>query len=345
MPSYRNFMRWTTALVLGFVPALQAAELLGAGASLPAPVYSTWTRAYQTATNNKIVYQSIGSGNGVAQIIAKSVDFGTSDIPLSVTALDQHKLLQFPTVLTGVVPIVNLPNMEAGELKLSGPVLADIYLGKISKWNDTAITQLNGGRSLPNMEIAVIRRSDGAGATYLLSNYLSKVSLNWRSRVGEGTTVQWPVGLGGKGDDGVLALVQRLPGAIGYVDYTYAQVKKTPSVQMQNQSGAFVVANESTLKAAVGTQHWEDSEFSAMLTEQPAKDAWPITGATFVILRKTQDKPQQGREVIKFFTWAYKNGNKLATDTSYVPLPDTTVQAIQALWKTLRDPADKPLVE
>lgn len=340
-----RYLKWISLFWLPYAAALHAAEVLGAGASLPAPVYAKWAQAYQKATGNKIVYQSIGSGNGVTQIIAKSIDFGASDIPLSMISLEKDGLVQFPTVIGGVVPIVNLPNIKTDTLKLSGPVLADIYLGKIVKWNDSAITRLNSGISLPDLAIAVIHRSDGAGSTFLLTNYLSKVDVNWKTRVGEGTTVAWPTGLGGKGDEGVTAFVQRLPGAIGYVDFSYAQAKKLPGLQMQNQSGVFVAPNEASMRAAAASSHWENSAFSEILTEQSAKEAWPLTGATFVLMRKVQDKPAQGTEVLKFFEWVYKNGSHLVAEANYVPLPDVTVQHVKNQWKLVRDTSGKTLLE
>lgn len=326
------------------VPAAQALDVLGAGASLPAPVYAKWAQAYRQTTGTKVVYQSIGSGSGVAQITAKSVDFGATDSPLSSAQLEKNGLLQFPTLLGGVVPIVNLPNTKAGDVKLTGPVLADIYLGKIVDWDDAAITQLNPGVSLPNLAIAVVRRSDSSGSTLLFTDYLSKVSPEWKTRMGRGVTVPWTVGLGGKGDEGVSKFVQRLPGAIGFVDYGFALNNRLTYTQLKNQSGAFVTPNAQSLAAAV-TSNWENSSFSDILTEERSQGAWPITGATFAVVRKVQDKPEQAREVLKFFAWAFKEGGKSATDFNYVPLPDSTTRAVNAQWQVVRDSSGKPLVE
>nr|WP_315490276.1 phosphate ABC transporter substrate-binding protein PstS [uncultured Rhodoferax sp.] len=333
-----------TVLMLLAAPAARSAEVLGAGASLPAPVYAKWARAYKQSSGTKVVYQSIGSGSGVAQITAKSVDFGTSDSPLTSATLEKNGLLQFPTMLGGVVPIVNVPNIGPGDLRLTGPVLADIYLGKIVAWNDDAIADLNPGVSLPNLAIAVVRRSDSSGSTLLFTDYLSKVSPEWKSRLGRGVTVPWTVGLGGKGDEGVGKFVQRLPGAIGFVDYGYALSQKLAFTQLKNQSGAFVTPSAQSLAAAVNSG-WENSSFTEILTDERSQGAWPITGATFALVRKVQDKPEQAREILKFFAWAFKEGGKSATESHYVPLADSTTRAVTAQWQLVRDATGKPLYE
>lgn len=343
MPLSFRFSLCLTAALLALHPTY-AAELLGAGASLPAPVYAKWARAYKQSTGNKVVYQSIGSGSGVAQITGKSVDFGASDSPLSGAVLEKNGLLQFPTLLGGVVPIVNLPNTKPGDVKLSGPVLADIYMGKIVAWDDKAITQLNPGVTMPNLAIAVVRRSDSSGSTLLFSDYLSKVSPEWKTKLGRGVTVPWTVGLGGKGDEGVTKFVQRLPGAIGFVDYGYAFSHSLTYTQLKNQSGAFVAPSPQSLAAAVSTS-WENSAFSEILTEERSQGAWPIAGATFVLIRKVPDKPEQAKEILKFFAWAFKEGGKAAAESNYVPLADSTTHAVATLWQTVRDGAGKPLFE
>lgn len=342
--SFRSAVCVVFASTLFAVSVARAAEVLGAGASLPASVYAKWAGAYKQSTGTKVVYQSIGSGSGVAQISAKSVDFGASDSPLSGAVLEKNGLLQFPTLLGGVVPIVNLPDTKPGDIKLTGPVLADIYLGKVVTWDAPAIAQLNPGVSLPNLAIAVVRRSDSSGSTLLFTDYLSKVSPEWKTRLGRGVTVPWTVGLGGKGDEGVAKFVVRLPGAIGFVDYGYALNKKLTYTQLKNQSGVFVAPNPQSLAAAVST-NWENSSFSEILTEERGQGAWPITGATFVLIRKVQDKPEQAREILKFFTWAFKEGGKTATEFNYVPLSETTTRAVTAQWQLVRDGTGKPLYE
>jgi phosphate transport system substrate-binding protein len=322
------------------IASASAADITGAGASFPAPIYAKWADAYQKATGNRINYQSIGSGGGIKQITAKTVDFGASDMPLKPEVLDKDGLMQFPTVIGGVVPVVNLEGVKPGQLKLTGPVLADIYLGKITKWNDKAITDLNPGVPLPGADIGVVRRADGSGTTFIFTNYLSKVSPEWK-KVGEGTAVQWPVGLGGKGNEGVSAFVQRLPGSIGYVEYAYAKQNKLTHVVLKNASGAFVGPDDLTFKAAAAHADWTKSNFAEILTEQTGKDAWPITGATFILMHKLQDKPTQGAEVLKFFEWSYKNGAKMADELDYVALPDSLIKLIHASWANVKDASGK----
>jgi phosphate transport system substrate-binding protein len=319
----------------------QAAEITGAGATFPAPIYAKWADAYQKATGNKINYQSIGSGGGIKQIVAKTVDFGASDMPLKPADLEKDGLMQFPTVIGGVVPVLNVPGIKPGELKLTGPLLADIYLGKVAKWNDKAIADLNPGVKLPDQAIAVVRRADGSGTSFIFTNYLSKVSEEWKSKVGEGTAVQWPVGLGGKGNEGVAAFVQRLPGAMGYVEYAYAKQNKMTYAQLKNASGNFVSPDDTTFKAAAAGAEWSKSAFYEILTNQAGKESWPITGATFILMHKNQDKPQQGAEALKFFEWSYKNGAKLADDLDYVPMPDSVVKLIHGAWVQIKDGGGK----
>jgi phosphate transport system substrate-binding protein len=328
----RNFKLVSLAAAVSMAfGAAQAAEVTGAGASFPAPIYAKWADAYQKATGNKINYQSIGSGGGIKQITAKTVDFGASDMPLKPEQLEKDGLTQFPTVIGGVVPVVNFVGVTPGQLKLTGPVLADIYLGKILKWNDKAIADLNPGLALPDQAIAVVRRADGSGTSFIFTNYLSKVSEDWKTKVGEGTAPNWPVGLGGKGNEGVSAFVSRIPGSIGYVEYAYAKQNKMIYAQMQNAAGTFVQPDDSAFKAAAAGADWSHS-FYEMLTNEPGKAAWPISGATFIILQKTQDKPEQGAEALKFFEWSYKNGAKMAEELDYVPLPDALIKQIHASW-------------
>ncbi|TSA16491.1 MAG: phosphate ABC transporter substrate-binding protein PstS [Betaproteobacteria bacterium] len=331
------------ALVFGG-QALAAGELTGAGATFPAPVYAKWAEAYQKATGVKMNYQSIGSGGGIKQITARTVDFGASDMPLKPADLEKDGLFQFPTVIGGVVPVVNVPGIKPGDLHLTGALLADIYLGKVAKWNDKAIAELNPKLALPNQDIAVVRRADGSGTTFIFTNYLSKVSAEWKQRVGEGTAVQWPVGLGGKGNEGVAAFVQRIPAAIGYVEYAYAKQNKLAYVLLQNADGQFVAPDEKAFKSAAAGADWTKSAFAEILTNEPGKESWPITGATFILMHKLQAKPQQGTEVMKFFDWAYANGDKMASELEYVPLPDSLVKLIKASWASnAKDSAGKVL--
>jgi phosphate transport system substrate-binding protein len=331
------------AVAAAFAVSAHAAEVTGAGATFPAPIYSKWADAYQKATGNKINYQSIGSGGGIKQITAKTVDFGASDMPLTPDVLDKDGLVQFPTVIGGEVLAYNLPGIKSGEMRLTPAVLADIFLGKITKWNDKALADLNPKLSLPDQAIAVVRRSDGSGTTFIFTNYLSKVSPEWKQKVGEGTAVQWPVGLGGKGNEGVSAFIQRIPGSIGYVEYAYALENKMPYALLQNSEGNYPVPGQQSFQAAAAYANWTKAAFYELLTNEPGKDSWPITGATFILMHKTQDKPQQGAEVLKFFDWSYKNGSKMAEDLVYVPLPDSLVKTIHTAWGGIKDASGKPV--
>jgi len=333
---------FTVAASLTLVAAsVQAAEITGAGASFPAPIYAKWADGYNKATGNKINYQSIGSGGGIKQITAKTVDFGASDMPLTPEKLDKDGLMQFPTVIGGIVPVVNLEGIKPGQMKLTGAVLADIYLGKILKWNDKAIAALNPGLALPASDIGVVRRADGSGTTFIFSNYLSKVSDEWKTKVGEGTALQWPVGLGGKGNEGVSAFVQRLPGSIGYVESAYAKQNKLTYALLQNAEGQYVMPEDDSFKAAAANANWTKAAFYEILTNQPGKDSWPIVGATFILMHKVQGKPAQATEVLKFFDWSYANGDKMAAELDYIPLPDTLVKQIQTAWSSIKDASGK----
>jgi len=318
----------------------QAQDVTGAGATFPAPLYAKWADSYNKATGVKINYQSVGSGAGLRQIRGKTVDFGASDVPLTDAELVKDGLMQFPTVMGGVVPVVNLRGITPGQLKMNGQVLGDIYLGKITKWNDAALTALNPGVALPDSAIAVVRRADGSGTTFIFTNYLSKVNAEWKSKVGEGAAVNWPTGAGGKGNEGVAAFVQRLPNSIGYVEYSYAKTNKMSHVQMRNQAGNFVNPDDLTFKAAAAGADWAKS-FYQILTEQPGKDAWPITGATFIMMHKAQDKPAQAAASLKFFDWAYKNGDQMAADLDYVPMPDAVKAQIRRSWAEVKDTGGK----
>ncbi|MFZ9655632.1 MAG: phosphate ABC transporter substrate-binding protein PstS [Limnohabitans sp.] len=336
----RSLISMACALGLSF--AAYAQDITGAGASFPAPLYSKWASEYNKATNLKVNYQSVGSGAGIKQIDAKTVDFGASDMPLKDEELAQKNQMQFPTVIGGVVPVVNIAGIAPGQLKLTGELIADIFLAKITKWNDPAIKALNPTLNLPDAAIAPVRRSDGSGTTFLFTNYLSKVSADWKAKVGDGTAVNWPTGAGGKGNEGVAAFVGRLPNSIGYVEYAYVKQNKMVFAQMKNASGAFVSPDDSAFKAAADGADWNKS-FYQILTNQNGKDAWPITGATFILMHKVQDKPAHASSTLKFFDWAYKNGDKTADDLDYVPMPASVKDVIRKSWANIKDGAGKPI--
>lgn len=325
---------------LAAVSAAMAQEVTGAGASFPAPLYSKWAADFNKATGVKINYQSVGSGAGLRQIEAKTVDFGASDAPLKDEDLKAKNLVQFPTVIGGVIPVVNIKGIGPGQLKLNGQVLGDIYLGKITKWNDPAIKALNGSLALPDAAIAPVRRADGSGTSFIFTNYLSKVNAEWKAKVGEGTAVNWPTGAGGKGNEGVAAFVGRLPNSIGYVEYAYVKQNKMTFAQMQNASGAYVSPDDASFKAAAAGADWSKS-FYQILTNQPGAQSWPITGATFILMQKTQEKPAQATTSLKFFDWAYKNGDKTADDLDYVPMPASVKAQIEKAWGDIKDTSGK----
>ena len=331
------------ALSVVAVASAQAQEATGAGASFPAPLYAKWAADYNKATGVKINYQSVGSGAGLRQIEAKTVDFGASDMPLKDEDLEKKGLVQFPTVIGGVVPVVNIKGVAPGQLKLTGQVLGDIYLGKITVWNDAAIKALNPSLNLPDAPIAVVRRADGSGTSFIFTNYLSKVNAEWKAKVGEGTAVNWPTGAGGKGNEGVAAFVGRLPDSIGYVEYAYVKQNKMNFVQMQNAQGAFVSPDDLTFKAAAASADWSTSYYQ-ILTNQAGKTAWPISGATFILMQKSQDKPAQAATSLKFFEWAYKNGDATAASLDYVPMPEAVKKTIFQSWKSIKDSSGKSIV-
>ena len=327
-------------LVAATATSVSAQQITGAGATFPAPLYAKWADAYNKATGVRVNYQSVGSGAGLRQIRGKTVDFGASDMPLTDEELAKDGLIQFPMVIGGVVPVINVPGIQTRQLRLTGPLLGDIYLGKITKWNDPAIAALNPGVKLPDAQIAVVRRADGSGTTFIFTNYLSKVNAEWKSKVGEGTAVNWPTGAGGKGNEGVAAFVQRLPNSIGYVEYAYAKQNKLAYALMQNSAGAFVAPDDDAFKAAAAGADWKKS-FHQILTNQPGKDAWPITGATFIMMHAKQDKPQQAEGALKFFNWAYNNGDKMSEELDYVPLPPAVEDLVRQSWGKVADGAGK----
>lgn len=325
---------------LGFTASLLAAgsacaaDITGAGATFPYPIYAKWAEAYKAKTNIGLNYQSIGSGGGIKQIEAKTVDFGATDAPLTSDELSKNSLAQFPAVMGGIVAVVNINGVEPGKLKLSGDTLAQIYLGKITKWNDPKIAADNKDVKLPDDDITVVHRADGSGTTFIFTNYLTKVSADWKAKVGEGKAVQWPSGTGGKGNEGVASYVQRIKGSIGYVEYAYAKQNKMTYTLLKNHEGQYPSPDDDSFKAAAAYAHWDSKNgFYEILTDEPGKESWPITGATFILVQKVQDKPETGTEVLKFFDWAFVNGGKLATELDYVPLPEKLTQLIRASWK------------
>lgn len=327
--------------ILALAGVAAAQDVTGAGASFPAPLYSKWAADYNKATGVRINYQSVGSGAGLRQIEAKTVDFGASDAPLKDDELAKKGLVQFPTVIGGVIPVVNIQGVGPGQLRLNGQVLGDIYLGKITKWNDAAIKALNPSLNLPDAAIAPVRRADGSGTSFIFTNYLSKVNAEWKSKVGEGTAVNWPTGAGGKGNEGVAAFVGRLPNSIGYVEYAYVKQNKMNYALMQNAGGQFVAPDDAAFKAAAAGADWSKS-FYQILTNQPGAQSWPITGATFILMHKAQDKPAQAAATLKFFDWAYAQGDKTADDLDYVPMPATVKTQVRKLWSTeIKDAAGK----
>lgn len=325
-----------------FAATASAQEVTGAGASFPAPLYSKWASDYNKATGVRINYQSVGSGAGLRQIVGKTVDFGASGAPLKDDELAKNGLMQFPTVIGGVVPVINIRGIAPGQMKLTGQVLGDIFLGKITKWNDPAIKALNPTLPLPDAAISPVRRADGSGTTFIFTNYLSKVNAEWKAKVGEGTAVNWPAGAGGKGNEGVAAFVGRLPNSIGYLEYAYVKQNKLTYAQMQNAAGAYVSPEDDSFKAAAAGADWSKT-FYQILTNQPGAASWPITGATFILMHKVQDKPAQAAASFKFFDWAYKNGDATSASLDYVPMPPSVKLIIEKAWGDVKDASGKAI--
>jgi phosphate transport system substrate-binding protein len=314
--------------------AAYAADITGAGATFPYPIYAKWAEAYKKATAVGMNYQSIGSGGGIKQIKANTVDFGASDMPLSAEDLKAAGLMQFPAIMGGVVPIVNLEGVAPGQLKLSGEVLAAVYLGKITKWNAPEIASLNPGVKLGSAAITVVHRADGSGTSFVFTDYLSKVNPDFKTTVGAGTAVKWPVGVGGKGNEGVAANVQRIKNSIGYVEYAYAKKNKIAHTQLKNHDGQSVQPDQESFKAAAAGADWAKTPgFAIVLTNQPGKASWPMTSASFILMHKVQADAGKAKEVLKFFDWAYKNGDTMAAELDYVAMPDAVVKLVQDAWK------------
>jgi phosphate transport system substrate-binding protein len=321
------------ALAASFVFAANAADVTGAGASFIYPVMSKWSADYNTATGKKVNYQSIGSGGGIAQIKAATVDFGSSDAPLKPDELAASGLAQFPSVIGGVVPVVNVQGIAPGALKLDGKTLADIFLGKVKTWNDPAIVALNPGAKLPDAKITVVHRSDGSGTSFNFTNYLSKVNPDWKSKVGEGTAVQWPVGIGGKGNEGVAAYVKQIKGGIGYVELSYALQNKMAYTAMKNAAGKFVQPSDESFAAAAASADWANAkDFYLVMTNAPGEASWPITATNFILVHKQPKNPASAKATKDFFKWVYANGDAQAKQLDYVPLPDALVKQIDAYW-------------
>lgn len=330
-----DYMKKLFAILLAAITfAATAQDITGAGATFPAPLYSKWASEYNKATGTKINYQSVGSGAGIKQIEAKTVTFGASDMPLTDDKLAASGLFQFPTAIGGVVPVINVNNIAPGQLKLTGTVIADIFLGKITKWDDSAIKALNPALVLPNQDITVVRRADGSGTTFIWTNYLSKVSKEFKEVIGEGTAVNWKVGAGGKGNEGVAQMVRQLPGALGYVEFAYVKQTKMNWVNVQNSAGTWVAPTEDAFKAAAANADWNKSYYQ-ILTNQAGKEAWPISGATFILVYIKPEDSAKSKAALTFFDWAFGNGDKTADDLDYVALPTSVKNKIRSDWKQL----------
>jgi phosphate transport system substrate-binding protein len=338
----RVFIQLSVGIAFGAAAlTAQAADITGAGASFPYPIYAKWAAQYHQETGHRVNYQSIGSGGGQQQIIAKTVDFGASDDPMKAAELEKHDLFQFPAIIGGTVPVVNINGVKPGELKLSGEVIADIFLAKIKKWDDPAIKALNPDVKLPSASIIVVHRSDGSGTTFGWTNYLSKVSPAWKQQVGEGKAVKWPTGQGGKGNEGVAAYVRQLKNSIGYVEYAYAKQNNLSWAQMKNKSGKLVQPTPESFAAAAANADWNSVPgMGVVLTDEPGDASWPVTSASFILVHKKQDKPETAKEVLSFFDWAFKKGGQMANELDYVPMPASVTDQIANGWKTEIKAAD-----
>lgn len=330
-----NFIKTIVAagLVAATTTAAFAADITGAGATFPFPIYSKWADAYKKETGNGLNYQSIGSGGGIKQIQAKTVTFGASDAPLKAEQLEKDGLVQWPMVMGAIVPVVNLEGVKAGEMVFDGETLANIYLGKITKWDDAAIKKLNPNVKLPSDAITVVRRSDGSGTTFNFTNYLSKASADWKSKVGEGTAVEWPVGVGAKGNEGVSGNISQTKNSIGYVEYAYAKQNKLTYTGLVNKAGKTVQPTVEAFQAAASNADWAKAPgYYVILTDQPGEKSWPITAATFILMHKEPADKAASKEALKFFAWAFKNGTKAAEELDYIPMPESVVKLIEKTW-------------
>ncbi len=343
MRHFRSFIAAGIVAAAIASPAV-ALDISGAGATFPYPIYAKWADAYKKDSGLNLNYQSIGSGGGIKQITARTVTFGASDMPLQSAELDKIGVIQFPTVLGGVVPVINLEGIKSGDITLDSAALAKIFLGEIKSWDDPAIAKLNPGVKLPKQAIAVVRRSDGSGTTFIFTNYLSKVSADWKAKVGAATAVEWPVGIGAKGNEGVANNVANTKGSIGYVETAYAKQNNLTTTKLVNKDGQAVAATSETIMAAAAGADWSAAPgFYVILTDSAGAKSWPITGATFILLPKEPKDPAAAAAALKFFAWAYKNGDQMAEELDYIPMPDSVVKLIEDKWKEIKDPAGKPI--
>lgn len=332
------------ATLLGLAAPATAADITGAGATFPFPIYAKWAEAYKKETGIGLNYQSIGSGGGIRQIRAKTVAFGATDAPLSGENLRKDGLIQFPTVMGGIVPAINIAGVEPGKLKLTGEIVARIYMGDIKKWNDPQIVALNADVKLPDATINPVYRSDGSGTTFAFTEYLSRVSAEWKGKIGNNTSVQWPVGIGGKGNEGVAASVKQVANSIGYVEYAYAKQNKLSYALVRNADGNFPYPDDKSFQAAAANADWTAAPgFGISLNNQKGKDAWPMTSATFILVYAKPEKPAETAAALKFFDWAFKNGDKLALELEYVPLPEVVKGKVRAAWQGVTDNSGKPV--
>ena len=342
-----RFMSYAAAATLAAalsITTTQAADISGAGATFPYPIYAKWADAYKKETGNGLNYQSIGSGGGIKQIEASTVTFGATDKPLGEDELDKNGLIQFPMIIGGIVPVLNIEGIKPGELVIDGSILADIFLGKITKWDDPAIAKLNPKAKLPSTAIAVVHRSDGSGTSFIFTTYLSQSNADWKSKVGADAAVEWPTGIGAKGNEGVANNVAQTKGAIGYVEYAYAKQNKLTFADMVNKDGKSVAPETKSFQAAAANADWKSVPgYGVILTSQPGAESWPITAASFILMHTVPQDAASSAEALKFFDWAYKNGAKMAEELDYIPMPDNVVELSRGEWAKIKDSAGKPV--
>jgi len=343
-----RFMSYAAAAAIAAaftITTAQAADISGAGATFPYPIYAKWADAYKKETGNGLNYQSIGSGGGIKQIEASTVTFGASDKPLPGEELDKFGLAQFPMVMGGIVPVINIEGVKPGEIVIDGPTLAKIFMGEITKWDDAAIKKLNPSAKLPSDAIAVVHRSDGSGTTFNFTYYLSDVSADWKSKVGSDASVEWPTGIGAKGNEGVANNVAQTKGSVGYVEYAYALQNKLTYTKMVNEDGKTVAPTSEAFQAAAAGADWASKPgFGVILANQPGAASWPMTAGTWILMYKQPKDPAASAEALKFFDWAYKNGDKMAEELDYIPMPDKVVAEVEKMWAAdIRDSAGKPV--